>query len=161
MKVKVKRSDLFLMLNCVNSLAQIKGSCKFAYGIAKNKKILDDEVNAMREGIKPSQKYLEYENARIKLCEKYCDKDGGGNPIIVNNVYQGIGDNNQKFQEAIEKLNKENKKTLDERKKALEDFNEMIKEEIEVELWAIRFVDFPDGIMADQIGALAPIIVEE
>lgn len=159
MKVNVKRSDLFLMQNAIAILAQVKGSCKFAYGVAKNKKILDDEASLMRTGIAPKKEFMDYENKRVVLCEKHADKDNDGKPIIVNNLYQGL-DANEKFQKEMKKLAEDNEKAISDRQKQIDSFNEMLKEECEIELWQIKLEDIPDGITADSIGHLTHIIVE-
>lgn len=160
MKIKVKRSDLFLMQNAVNALAHVKGSCKFAYALAKNKKFLDDEVNLMREGVNPKQDFIAYEKARIALCEKFAEKDENDKPKIAGGQYQGL-ENNKKFQAEMGKLVEEYKEKIEERKAQLESFNEMIKEEVELEMWAIKLGEIPNEISADQIGVLTSLIVEE
>jgi len=159
MKIKVKRSDLFLMQSAINVLAQIKGSCRFAYAVAKNKKFLDDEITILRKGVEPEQALIDYEKKRIELCEKHADKDDKGKPVIVNNVYQGLGEN-EEFQAEMEKLADKSKDLLESRKAQLESFNEMIKDEIEFEFWKIKLSDFPDGIAAESLLVLTPIISE-
>jgi len=143
----------------VDALAQVKGSCKFAYGLAKNKKVLDDEVSSMREGLKPDKDFMDFENKRVALCAKYAEKGEDGQPKIVNNAYVGVL-GNKEFEKEVEALNKESKAILDDRQKQLDSFNDMIKEEVELELWAIKLDEIPDDVTAEQLGPLQPIITE-
>jgi hypothetical protein len=50
---------------------------------------------------------------------------------------------------------------LEQREKQLEDFNEMVKEEIELKVHTINLSDVPEKISVKQMEVIAPLIVDE
>lgn len=157
MKTKMVISKLFQIQMVINELAQVKGTCKFAYAIAKNKKLVDDETALIRKSLEPSSALISYEKRRVSLCEKHCEKDEFGKPVIIANGYQGL-ENSVEFKEDLEKLREEFADTLKERADQSNSFNKMVAEEGEFEFWSIKLADIPDGVTAEQLDILMPII---
>lgn len=85
---------------------------KIAYAIAKNIKVLNEE-------------YKTIEEQRIKLCEKYADKDEDGKPKMAEKdgkqVYQFSDDNEEKVNEEYKEL-LETEEELDIHKVSIEEF---------------------------------------
>jgi len=160
MKLKTKRSELFRMLHAVNLLAQVKGTCRFAYGLAKNKKLLTDEVEAMRAGVKPSDELLRFDSERVELCRKHAEKDDKGEPKQLNGEFVGLG-NHPLFSKELKVLQEKYKDAIETNKKQIESFNKMLTEDTEFECWELKTTDIPDNVTADQLEPLMPIIKDE
>lgn len=61
-------------------LDQLKGT-DIVYKITKNYNLLYDYIVLLNELIKPSDVFIEYNNKRIEICEKYADKEQDGTII--------------------------------------------------------------------------------
>ncbi|MBD3260093.1 MAG: hypothetical protein GF334_00145 [Candidatus Altiarchaeales archaeon] len=130
--------------------APTKLSRRFAYGIAKNSRRIKDEVESIQEAMKPVS---EYEQKRIDLCKKYADKDDEGNPILKDNVYQGLRDN-EEFRKEIDALS-------DEYEKSIEGVNTILSEETAIDFYEIPLDDFPEQISVGEMEVLLPLVKEE
>jgi len=157
MQAKMKRSQLFQMLHAVNSLAQVKGTCRFAYSIAKNKKLLTDETELMRDTVKPTPELIKFDEGRVELCKIHADKDEKGEPKTENGNFVGLTKNSV-FEKALNEYREKNKAILDAQKKREDDFNKLLEEEIDFDFWEIKMSDIPDGVVGEQIEPLLPII---
>ncbi|MBU0959785.1 MAG: hypothetical protein KKB31_07600 [Nanoarchaeota archaeon] len=120
----------------VNELQLVKGieNFKFSYAVIKNKKKLEQAIDLelMQEALKPSEKYTEYNNKRIKLCEQYCKKDDDNEPIKIRNQYVGLL-GNKEFLNAVEELQKEYQQVIDATEQKAKDYGKMIEDTIEFE----------------------------
>jgi hypothetical protein len=63
---------------------------KFNYALVKNRKMLVTNFETLNEAQKADPKWVEYESKRVALCEKHCDKDKDGKPVMVGNMYSGL-----------------------------------------------------------------------
>lgn len=61
------------------------------------------------------------EKERLKICERYAEKDENGKPIMLNNIVNG-----NKVQEY--KINEEGRRAL------LEEYNDLLETEVEIEI---------------------------
>ena len=160
--MKFTRENLVSIWGVLNGLAAEKTTAKGAYGIAKNKRIVDAEVKSIEDAQK-NQKLPEgieeFEAKRIDLCKKMADKDEEGNPLVVNNSFV-LAENKAKFDKKLEKLRKEYEVAITTRETQDKDFQDFLKEEIEVDFHAIKVDDLPDNVTAQQIGILDEIIVD-
>lgn len=120
---------------------------RFAYASTINTENLSVEMKGIAEIVKPIG---EYDEKRIKLCEEYATKNEEGNPVLVEDKYQGL-DGNEKFHASLKALQKEYQPSLDE-------INEMMKEEVEVELYQISPDDIPESLLVGEVRTLAPMI---
>ena len=155
----MKKSELFDVLQGLKSVKNLKG-VKFAYAVAKNKKKVESEIEDLKEAVKPSDKYLEYDKKRMETCEKYCSKDDKGKAVIKGNVYDGLA-GNRKFEKEMERLRKDYKKELESRKKQIEEYNKMLTEEIEMDFHKLTLKEVPEDISSEQLEKILPIIEEK
>lgn len=156
--MKTKRIELLKLNSGLIELCNIKGNVKFAYGILKNKKAIEKELEILEELRKPSEKQDEFEKKRVELCTKHSKKDKNGEPKIKDDAFD-IEDK-VKFQEELDKLKeKEGFEELEkEQKKKKEEINSLLEEEIEIELHKIKLDDFPDELTANQLEKIDLII---
>ena len=153
----MKKGDLFALNAGLAACGGLKG-VKFAYAIAKNTSIVKKEVDIIQEAIKPSKEFQTYEEKRIQLAMDHAKKDPKGQPIIADNRY--VIEDQAVFDEAIKNLREENKDVIDGQKKSNEEYEEMLKEEIEIELYKIGQDLLPEDITASQVTGIMPIINE-
>lgn len=121
-----------------------------AYSVVKNRMAVENEVKIFNEMKKVHPKTEEYEKFRQETCEKWCEKDEEGNPIVENDRYR-IVDNkafqedfnkgiNESYAEVIDFINKENART--------ENF---LNSESVVELSKVSIDKFPVDISAEML----------
>lgn len=155
----MRRAELFSLYKRLPSLKDLKG-VKLAYTIVRNTKKLEEEINIYQELFKPSEKFLEFEEKRIELCNKFCDKNEEGKPIINNGVYQGV-DKNNLFIVEYERLKNEYVNELKERDDQIKKMNEFLSEEINFDFLKIKLEDVPNDISVDQMAVLEHFLFEE
>jgi len=145
----MKKSDVMKLWSLFNSLGDTKGSIKFIYFIAKNKQILKSEIESLQEVSKlsVSPRFLEYDEKRVKLNEKYCDKDDNGNPIIVDNMYSLSKENSKVVNKEIEELKKEYKNEIDIYIESQKELNRFLESEVELNLEKIMLTDLGSNLI--------------
>ena len=158
MKSKLKMSELEAMAMAMTQVANTTVSPKFAYAIAKNRKRIMPEVEALQDARKPLK---EFDTKRIELCKEMCDKDENGKPITETTevpgghsvMYKGIA-GNPEFDAKHEEL----KKPYATQFKEIE---ELEKKEVECDFHQISLSQFPKEITSAVVMALMPLIREE
>lgn len=154
---KIKRVELIKLMHGFDMVKDLKG-VKFAYAVAKNRRVVEAEVNAMQEALKPTKEFEEYDKKRIVICEKYCERDEKGKPLFdAQNNYKDVN-GNPAFEAEIKVLKEEYAEALDERRKTTEDYNKMLEEEIEFTFHKVLQDDLPKDITAGQLSAITLII---
>jgi len=151
-KIKATRSDLIVMLGALPAVNNLKGF-KLAYAVAKNKIALQAEQKILNEILKSSDQFLAYEKDRIKLCEKFADKDDAGKPIIVGNKYQGVNVNPE-FQKAWAELKEIYKEAIEVEQNKNAEYLKALEEEIEFDMEMIPINELPQDISVAQMDAL-------
>lgn len=144
----MKKKELFKAVESLNSVSELKG-VKFAYTTLKNKKKIEEEIKFLEEVVKPSDKFLEYEQERIQLCNQFADKNEDGSPVIENNQFK-IQDMDT-FNKKLENLKKSYDGVLEEREKQIFEYNSMIDEEVGIEFTKLNLNDLPTDISAEQL----------
>jgi hypothetical protein len=147
----MKRRDLYIYMQGLNSVTDLKG-VKFAYSVIKNKKKIEDEIKIFEEVIKPDPAYEEYELKRISLCEIHSDKDEDGKPIVIADKYKLT--NVDIFNEELEKLKFNYKDIIDERMKQINEYNKILDETMVIDITKISFNDLPENITPKQLESI-------
>lgn len=143
--MKAKKSDILKVYSVLEQLSQGAHPIKFSYFIAKNKKILKDEVELLKEFAMPPEKYQEYDARRAELAKSLADVDHTGRPITSNNTYV-ITENKEEFNKKIEVLKEEYEETIKEFDEKFGQYKELLKEEMEFNGHAIMLKDLPEKI---------------
>ena len=104
--------DLRSALQTLDSVSGVK----IAYAVAKNKNILDSEIEVIYSSVKPNEDFKEYDAKRIELA-KSSAKVVNGQPAIKNgpNGEEYDIEDQKKFGEALAVLKEQNKKVIEER----------------------------------------------
>lgn len=153
--------DLYRSLNQLGNLQGVK----FAYCVAKNINMLKEEMTALDKSMEFSEKYKEFDSARIDLAEKYADKDesgeakkeksrNGGEQFVISPV------NQKKFEKDFEVLKKAHKASVLERDKQMEDYTKLLMEQSAYVPYKVKLENVPDTINAGQISGIYEIIEE-
>ena len=156
------RENLVQIWGVLNGLAQEKTTAKGAYGIAKNKRIVETEVKSIEEAQKNQQLpegIEEYEQKRLGLCEKFCDKDEEGKPVVNGNTFVIVKER-PAFDTELLKLQEEFKEPLSTRQKQDLEFQDFLKEEVNVDFHQIKIDDLPNNVTGQQVEVLGDIIIE-
>lgn len=131
---------------------------KFGYFVARNIKIIGDEIDAFQKSIEPSPSYNEYDTKRVEIAKKYAKKDMIGNPVIVNNKYE------MEDQETSDKefsiLKEENEEVIGARTKQINEYEKLLDEECIAELYKIKQEYLPQDIQTQDIRIIFNLIEE-
>ena len=147
----MKRRILYNHLQSLDLVKDMKG-VKFAYAVIKNKKKIEEEIKIFEEVIKPNVLFEEYERKRIALCEVHSEKDVDGRPVIVGDKYKLI--DVDLFNSELELLKTNYKDVIDERINQINEYNQILDEDISLEVTKINFNDLPTDITPKQLESI-------
>lgn len=149
--------ELFAFQQALELVSDLPG-CKFAYAVAKNKAKISSIIETLYKA-KRHPKEEEFEKRRVEICEKHCDRDGDGNPVLEHNAFQGLHDNAD-FDTDIDKLREEFKEVMDHRHKEAEAYEVKLNEEAKFDIHKIFFDAISENITANQIMGILPMIID-
>ncbi len=137
------KSDIFILWQTLNAIPGVE-SFVVGYAMARTKRFIKDEVEAMQEAIKPSADYLEYDRKRVELCERLSKKDDNGKSIVLGGGY--VFDNPQEFQIELAKLDKKHREVLNKREEQIAAFNKAMLESAESKVFMVKASKMPDSL---------------
>lgn len=162
MKLKNRQIvDIYNFIETMKGVNVVKPK-GYIYKSAKNKKILQTEIDSLQE-IEPKLR-SEYNNSQTEIRRKYVKREGEL-PVLKDGSLAQEGQNvlfsDVQF-ENIEGMNKEltefaNKTNFEAMKKEEEEFNEVLEREVEVDLVVYEEQDMWDGINEVGFGMLVDI----
>lgn len=155
----MKNGQLEGLMRGIDSCGDLKG-VKFAFGLAKNKKMIERDFEIFQEAIKPSKEFIEYDIKRVDLCKELADKDEKGNPIMEENNYIVIK-NKKDFDVRNKALTEQNQTAVDDRKKQIKEFNELMNKESDLKPFLITCNDVPNDITSRQLSGIIDLIGEK
>ena len=151
----MKRKDFGLAINALDGVTEIKG-VKFAFTVLKNRKKLEAQVEEdkpiFEEILKPSDGFKEYEDKRITLCEDSSEKDEEGKAITEDSRYKIL--DMGKFNEDLTNLSEEYKDSIEDRKSQIDEYNNLMEEDIVIEFQKLGINDLPDELTESQLQTL-------
>ena len=125
----------------------------FAYAVMKNKQLLDKEVELINSNrIVPHPDYINYENERKTVCVKHSEKDDNGEILFDYNPDGTTSykiKNMDKFNKDYKKIEEKYKDTIEDMKKAKEDFDKFLNSECKIELVMVNIDDLPNEVTAN------------
>lgn len=123
--MKIKIIDLVNSKDALTKISNSEIKAYFSYIILKNIKKINEVL-------------ADYEKARIKAVEKYCEKDQEGNPCTSDNNYEITNENKILFQQEL---------------------NEILLKEEEIELELIPFIAIKDiNLSASELNSILFLI---
>ena len=155
----MKKKELFDLARALNQLADQQHNVKFSYFVAKNRKLIEIEIAALQEMMKPTDDYKVYDEARIDLAQSYAEKLPTGNFKLENNEYVMNPKNREKFLTDIKALKKKHKSAIDAYEKKLKEFDEILdKDETDIQFHKIKMSELPPAITPQQIQTFMDLI---
>lgn len=151
----MKRRNFQTAMNALDAVSNLKG-VKFAFTILKNKKIIEHKVEEEKDifakVLEMSERFKEFEEKRVSLCVKYSTKDENGNPITTNEQYDIV--DKDAFKNEYIPLMDEYKDDLEARNKQMQEYENLLDEEIEIEFKKVDFNDLPEDLTSKQLEEL-------
>jgi len=158
----MKKRDLMRLHNGISVLEGRQFSVKFSYFIAKNKVNMRDEISALEEARKVSEKFKEFDTERAKLAHQYADKNEDGTAKIQDNSFV-ITANVDVFQEELALLKTKHSVEIEKRENQIKEYNAILDDTIDFKGTKIGFKDIPPTIEPSMLEVLilADLIIEE
>ncbi len=164
-KVKMTKEQV-LRLHAGLSKSRLTGH-RFTYAVTKNKESLAPEVKAIRESLKPLEKYKDYEERIQELNEKFANKDKKGNPVRFDLgqgrfAYDipGANSSESEYSKAVDKVKKEFKDIIDKQEKKIEEDKKFLQEESTVDIMKISLKIVPEDAPQEVMDGLFFMIKE-
>ncbi len=150
-----KLVDLYNGLMNVGNL----GGAKFSYAISRNLEKLSSGKEAVKAAFMMRPDYIEYEKARLELAEKHSvKKDGKIQTEKVDGAERYILKDEKVFAKELEVLKEKYKKVIEGRETQLKEFADLLKDEVEIDLYKIPPSYLPKDITPNQTSAILAII---
>lgn len=143
--MKAKKSDILKVYSVLEQLSKGVHPVKFSYFIAKNKKVLKDEIEILKEFATPPEKYQEYDARRAELAKSLADTDHTGRPVVQNNTYI-ITQHKERFEKKLATLKDEYEETIKEFDEKFGQYKDLLEEVMEFNGHAIKVDDLPEKI---------------
>ena len=150
---------MFRLSQGIAKVGHLKG-IKFAYGISKNRKIVDAEIENIQTSVAVSEGFAEFEKMRTDLCKEYAEKDEKGEFKEIKGEYVIPADKKEEFEIRLNAYREQHKEAIEEREKQVADFREFEKAESTVEFYKIKLSDVPEDISAEELGGINELIEE-
>jgi hypothetical protein len=166
MKEKVmtfKRKDLVNIEAAIRSLIETKeGKKKLIFSLVRNKKALEPEVTAIKEAFNTENDgYKKYLEELREVYNQYGAKDEEGNVKLTQTGFvMEEGVDREEVTEKISILEETHKEALESRSKEMEDYQKLLEEEVELELFPIDYESLPDEINPEVVYILDELITE-
>jgi len=159
--MKLTRESVLEIYTALSMAGNVTSTTRYNYAIAKNTKLVESEAKLIQKAISPNQRFIEWDNKRTSLCQKYADRDNNGNILKDGGKYV-ISIKQYEFTVDLEDINSEYKSDIDaQNHKNMED-SEFLKEEVELEgKWIfIPTEDIPPELSARILTPLLCMISE-
>jgi|TARA_R100000544_G_scaffold8513_2_gene3399 hypothetical protein len=136
MIIKTTKQEFVQMVNSLFAVKDLKGK-EFAVAVAKNLDILTKNLKDLEEAGKPSKEFMEL-------------------AMSVNAFTDDPNDESKIYE--IDKLEKDNKELIDERRAQLDNVAKLMEEEIEITIKPLTIEMLPEDITAQQMSSLTKFI---
>lgn len=167
--MKVQRKKVLDIYGVLFQYLNQKTTARGALNISRDKSLAEVEFKVIQEArdmIKPSDKFMEYEEKRIAVCEEVAlkDEEGKSLKILLEDGREVFNIPPNKTKELEEKLNAlldgdpEYKPAIEEKNKTEEEFKNLLEEEVEMSFVKINIDDLPNEITPNEIQILEPLL---
>ena len=166
MKLTLKRSELVelnIVLNEISKNDKEVFDKRFIYGVHRNLEYFKPEMESIKNTQKEPQRFQEFQEKVQQIGIESSDKNEQGNPKLETKGSAQVFVITEKKEEAhrrLMELQKEYLDVIEDQKKNIEEFNQLMEEFIEIEICQISFKYFPDKYSIDKHNVLKLIIKE-
>jgi len=159
----LKNREIFTLSQGIQAAGDLTGA-KLAYALAKNLKVVSEEITHLQSGLKLSdERMTAYENDRQELCATHSVKDGDG-----NSKYIGEGDDKvfdiidvEAYNVDWEVLKEKYADDLEDQKLTKEEYLALLEEASDIKIHMVKLENFPDTVSAALINQLMLMIEDE
>ena len=137
-KINATKGELVNMINGLFAVQELKGK-EFSLLVSKNIAILKEALKDLEDAGKPSDEFM-------KLAEQ------------VNEI---ANKNEADAKEQIDKLEKDNQELVDTRRTQMDGLTEIMKEELDIDLYIIDEAIIPEDVTAKQLNKMITILEEK
>ena len=160
----MRRNELITLLENLEKVKNLTG-VKFNYVIDKNKKVLTQEIEDIKNVAESSQDFQQYEKQRLLLLQKYAEKEPDGSPKFTQQgglVKFDIPDTEiANFQDDMNVLIDENKSIITARDKQMVEYEKFLSEDIILEFYKLKLSDISDDINGEQFESISVFVDDE
>ena len=158
-----QKKDLLNIDAAIKHLLEGENNPKLlTYALIKNSKLIETEVTAIREAYETeTEGYKEYLDKLREVYNEFGAKDEQGNVKVTPNGFELLREEDREtVTEKIKELEETFKDALDARNKEIEDYQELLKSEIDLDLQKIEFDALPENLNAEVMYVLDDLITE-
>lgn len=141
----------------VAELKKLNLTGKVAYAIAKNRRLVETELEVFKNMLEEHDDFKAYDKERLELIANYTVKDANGKPVIEGNQFK-IEDE-VAWEKALKPLQEKYKDAIEKRDKQIEDYNKLMGEESKLTLYTIKEEDIPENATSQEIYTLLKFVV--
>lgn len=144
----------------LEDLKKINLTGKVAYAIAKNRKLVENELEILQETLKESESFKKYQEERIELAKSHAKKDEKGNPVTEtilqggNPVNSFVIEDQKAWEQEFEALKEKHKEALNQRTEQENAFNLLMEEDSKLEFHKIEESEIPENATAQEVYTL-------
>ena len=158
--VEITKEDLLFMYQ-IFSATKTKVNKNLTYCISYNKKTIESEALSLIDAMAPSDSYVEFEEKRNSIIDKYVEKDSATGSFIKSVDGKGLKIKKEFVSECkteLKKLEDEYEVLVKQREGDIKQFDNILKETVNIELEFVDWDDIPEDIDQTLMDALLPIV---
>ncbi len=160
----MQNRDVFTLLDGLNAVGNLTG-VKFVYAVARTRQRLERAAATLKEAVSPLEAFETYDRARQDLCQENAAKDEQGRPAQARGpagIHWVIEPERQEaFDAATVALMAEHREAIAGRDQQLADYEKLLDEESDVDLYLVRKEDLPEAINAGQLIKIIAMVHDE
>ena len=156
MKVTITNNEVLGLNQAINAMHTDRGNVKLRYAVMRNAKLLQPVVESLNEVVKPSEQMQAYQAEMRAIATKHCELENGELVLYTDATYgqrlpanhKGSGQPKPASEESKEAWEKEveqhivaNKELLDGENEKVNEFNKLLEQSTELEVYAIKLDD--------------------
>lgn len=159
--MRLRREDVLEIHTALTMAAAYSGTTNYNYAVARNAALIDAEAKSVQAAITPSKRFLEWDQRRTALCQKWADRDADGNIVKDGGRYVVVA-HSAEFDEEIKALNKEYSAEIDAQDHKNREDTAFLQEEIDIpgEFRKIKFDEIPRELTGKVLRPLLCMISE-
>lgn len=161
--MKMTRNEVVELYKGISSLPKKEYNRFFLYAVEKTKtelKTIIDEIAKKEYAIVYDEKKLEFEKERVALLEKFSNRDESDKPVIIDNRYDISEGKTEELRKEMTELTSKYSDDMKRVDSLLSEFQEFLKEEIDVAVVKTSFKTIPETLDLDLFTTVLKLVKE-
>jgi hypothetical protein len=151
----IKRKEIVEIFNMLSKMKDRKGlPIDFIYTMAKNKKLLREEIDILREVERKPTEYMNYLSEKLRLDIKFSKRDKDGNPLKRGNGYLIDENRTEDYDNALNELVEKYEDVIEETTEKQKELEELLDGEIDIDFELLEKEKFPEDITIEEMETL-------